>query len=165
MLATSPGSGPSNRQIGYNTTYYWRVKVYDKWNGASSWINGASFTTPLHLSPTPNFTWNPLTIIKDLAVQFCSMQQAGACVSNASVCYGASAPFCTGASFLWTFPAGTQFVSGNNSTANPKVKFPTAGKNQPVVLQITDDLGIPCSVTKNINVTLPLPKWKETLPQ
>jgi len=167
LLAVSPGSGPDNRQISYNTTYYWRVMVYDQWGGASPWANGTSFTTPAHLSPTPNFTWNPLTIVRDQEIQFCSMQQAGVCANNASVCYGASAPLCTGASFLWTFPSGTQFISGTNQTANPKVKFPTSGSNQPVTLQITDDLGPSgqCSITKNINVILPLPKYQEILPQ
>ncbi|MDD5738718.1 MAG: hypothetical protein PHY72_02200 [Candidatus Pacebacteria bacterium] len=153
--------------LAYNRTYKWRIMVWDSNGGASDWVYGVNFTTPIHASPTPNFTWTPLTIVKDQEIQFCSMQQAGVCFNNASVCYGASAPLCTGANFLWTFPPGIVFVTGSNTTANPKVKFSTTGSNQPITLQITDDLGPSgqCSIIKNINVILPLPKYQEVLPQ
>jgi len=40
----------SNRII-YNTTYYWRVKVYDSNGADSGWVSGSSFITETHQYP------------------------------------------------------------------------------------------------------------------
>lgn len=158
-------NNPSINQLAYNTNYKWRIRVWDNWGGVSAWVNGANFNSPIHVYPSPDFTWKPTTIIKDQLVQFCSIQQAGVCDVNVSTCYGALYPFCSGANFLWTLPAGAEFASStNSSTPNPVIKFTNSAKNQAVSLRIQDAVGA-CSVSKNVSVTLPLPKWKEIPPQ
>ncbi|MDD5750689.1 MAG: hypothetical protein PHU56_03525 [Candidatus Pacebacteria bacterium] len=149
----------------YNSTYYWRVKAADNNSAWSSWSAVASFTTPIHAFPDPDFSTVSQKISKDEFVQFCSTLQAGVCASNVSLCYNSSGGTisCSGETFLWTFPSGTQFSTTTSATSeNPKVKFSSSGP-QTVSLSITDDAGT-CSVTKNITVSKPLPKWKEVAP-
>ncbi len=134
--------------LAYNRTYKWRIMVWDSNNGASVWAYGNNFTTPIHIYPTPKFDWSPKPIIKDQLVQFSS---------GASECY---AP----CSFVWTKPANSEFASSTTAVSeNPVVKFNDSG-NPFVSLQITDNVG-DCSTSTNVRVTLPLPKWKEILPQ
>ncbi|MDD4989816.1 MAG: hypothetical protein PHW31_00710 [Candidatus Pacebacteria bacterium] len=161
LLARNPGIG----QLDYNSTNYkWRVRVWDNWGGVSSWANGNNFTTPIHVYPTPDFTWKPQTIVKDQLVQFCAIKQTGVCDTDNSICYGAGYPSCSGSNFIWSLPPNAEFASSTNSTTpNPVIKFKDSGKNQAVSLQIHDDAGT-CSASKNVNVSLPLPKWKEVLP-
>lgn len=156
---------PSLNQLGYNSTNYkWRMRVWDNWNEVSSWVNGNNFTSPLHVYPSPNFTWKPQTIIKDQLIQFCSIKQTGVCDVEVSTCYGASYPSCLGAAFAWAIPADAEFASSTNAnTPNPVIKFKGSG-NTAVSLQIQDNAGA-CSASKNVRVTLPLPKWQEILPK
>jgi len=151
-------------KLTYNNTYKWRVMVWDSNNGASNWAYGTNFISPIHVYPSPNFTWTPITITEDELIQFCSIQQTGVCSVGASICYGASYPSCSGSIFTWTLPPNAEFASSTTaSTPNPVIKFGTSGNNQTVSLKIQDDAGF-CSVSKNVNVSLPLPKWKEILP-
>lgn len=155
---------PNINQLDYNsTTYYWRVKVWDSGGLGSAWSNGTSFTTPLHVYPSPDFTFKPQAPSKDQLVQFCAIQQGAICPVEVSTCYGAGYPSCSGESFLWTLPPNAEFASSTNAASpNPVIKFKNVG-NQNVSLQITDNVGS-CSITKPIKATLPLPKWKEILP-
>lgn len=154
LIAKDPGYD----QLGYrgpDNPYYWQVKVWDTGGGESNWVQGPSFTTPLHIYPQPNFNWSPRFPAKGEIVQF----------SDTSTCYNSSNnPIsCSGKTFLWTFPVGTEFATGSSpASENPQVKFNTTGP-QTVSLQITDDVGV-CVTTKAIGVTLPLPKWKEISP-
>lgn len=52
---------PGVNELGFNTTYWWRVRVQDADGAWSAWATPASvsFNTPLHASPTCNFTWAP----------------------------------------------------------------------------------------------------------
>lgn len=154
LLAKNPGLD----QLSYNQNYSWRVRVWDNNGSVSAWVNGNNFTTPVHIYPTPDFSWSPLSIIKDRLTQF---------LSDASKCYDASNNVisCLGSVFTWTLPINAEFANSTNaSTPNPVIKFKDSGKNQAVSLQIQDNVGA-CSVSKNVNVALPLPKWKEILPQ
>ena len=160
ILANTPGLN----QLDYNTNYKWRIRVWDNWGGVSPWVNGTNFTSPIHIYPSPNFIWAPITIIEDELIQFCSIQEAGVCSVGASVCYGASYPSCLGSNFTWALPLNAEFDDGSTaSTPNPVIKFGASGKNQTVSLQIQDTAGV-CSVSKDVNVTLPLPKYIEILP-
>ncbi len=156
---------PNINQLDYNSTpYYWRVKVWDSGGVGSAWSNGTSFTTPLHVYPSPDFTFKPQAPSKDQAVQFCAIKQGAICPVEVSTCYGAGYPSCSGESFLWTLPPNAEFANSTNAaTPNPVIKFKDVG-NQNVSLQITDNAGS-CSITKLIKATLPLPKWKEVAPQ
>lgn len=156
LLAKNPGLN----QLSYNfANYKWRIRVWDNHlNGVSAWTNGTNFTTPIHIYPTPYFDWKPKPIIKDQLIQF---------LSDASECYDAfnNIISCSGANFTWTIPVNAEFASSTTATnKNPVIKFKDSGKNQLVSLQITDNVGT-CSTSTNARVTLPLPKWKEILPQ
>jgi len=151
--------------LSYKTTYYWQLKVWDNNDADSGWISGPSFTTPLHAYPDPDFTWSPPSPSVDEVTQFCAVQEADVCPINESSCYDAANNLisCSGKTFLWTFPAGTEFATGTSATSeNPRVKFDSTGQKV-VSLQITDDVGT-CSITKQIGVTFPLPEWREVAP-
>jgi hypothetical protein len=172
VLAKNPSlpSPPNNPgQLGYNTTYYWRVKVWDTYgNKPSDWlVASTTFTTPLHIYPTPNFYWLPETITQDEFIQFCSIQDATCTqATQLSVCYDSNNNqiSCQGKSFYWTMPSDVIYATGSSATTpNPKVKFQNLGPKT-ISLSITDDVGT-CTTTKSSKVFLPLPKWKEKNPQ
>ncbi len=153
--------------LSYNTTYYWRLKVWDNYDRESNWVSGPSFITPSHAYPDPDFNWSPVSPTQGEVVQFCATQEAGVCSEDMSTCYSAGgsipSPSCSGKTFLWTFPEGTEFATGTSSTSeNPRVKFGSTGA-QNVSLEITDEVGS-CSRTKSVGVMLPLPKWREVAP-
>lgn len=148
----------------YNTTYYWRVKVWDDKGGMSGWAQG-QFTTPQHAYPEPIFTWLPQRPSKGEFTQFCAVQEPDVCQSDVSQCYNNLGQLisCSGASFQWTFPSGTEFSTITTAVSkNPEVKFPEKGW-QVVSLNINDGVGS-CSTTTNIRISVPLPKWKEVAP-
>jgi len=143
----------------YNTTYYWRLKVWDDKGADSSWISGPLFTTPLHAYSYPDFTPSPQSPSVDEVVEF---------VDN-SECYNASGNeyFCQNGgsvSYQWDF----DYDTGDGFTLDSTYKgsaTTTYSVSQPytVRLRITDDLGT-CSADRLINVTLPLPEWEEVSP-
>jgi len=148
----------------YNTTYYWRLKVWDDKGADSGWISGPSFSTPTHKYPDTDFTWSPSSPSIDEIVQLCAVQ-TGVCATNQSTCYNASNnPIsCSGKTFLWTLPPEAEFATTSTaSTENPEIKFTDSG-NYTVILRITDDVGS-CPQSHEIQATLPLPEWEETTP-
>jgi hypothetical protein len=138
--ATVPGA------LSYNTTYYWRLMVWDSKNLSSNWISGPSFSTPKHAYPTVNFSWAPLAPSVKENVQF----------ADQSTVYGGA----TKSSWAWTFQSGNP---SSSSQQNPTVKFTSAGPKT-VTLRVTDSDGFACSGAKTVNIGLPLPKWKEVAP-
>jgi PKD repeat protein len=141
-------SSPSNSHavnsgLSYNTTYYWRVRVWDQDDKVSDWAEGPSFTTPKHPYPTADFTWNPPQPFVNQIVQF----------TDRSIAYGGA----TITSWSWTFQDG---IPSTSNQQNPQVKFTSMGEKT-VTLSVTDSDGYgPCTTTKTINVRKPLPKWE-----
>jgi PKD repeat protein len=141
-------SSPSNSHavnsgLSYNTTYYWRVRVWDQDDKVSDWAEGPSFTTPKHPYPTADFTWNPPQPFVNQIVQF----------TDKSIAYGGA----TITSWSWTFQDG---IPSTSNQQNPQVKFTSMGEKT-VTLSVTDSDGYgPCTTTKTINVRKPLPKWE-----
>lgn len=155
---TSPSS------FDYNKTYYWRVRVWDNNGGVSNWAQG-QFSTPIHGYPEPDFIWIPLRPSIGEFAQFCATEQGGLCISDESDCYNilGNKISCSGNTFVWTFPAGSEFSTTTSaSSENPKVKI-AATDWQVVSLRINDGVGN-CSVNKNIRISAPLPTWRETAP-
>ncbi len=160
----SPSGAYMASGFSYNTTYYWRLKVWDSRGADSGWVSGSSFSTPLHKCPNPDFTWSPFSPSIDEIIQLCSVQ-TGVCATNQSTCYDASNnPIsCSGKTFLWTLPSEAEFATTSvASTENPQIRFIDSG-NYTVTLKITDDVGS-CSQSHQIQATLPLPEWEETTP-
>jgi len=142
-VSLSPGSD----QIAYNTTYYWRVQVWDDQGNASGWTEGPSFTTEAHPYPSIDFNWSPQNPSAEEDVLF----------ADQSICYDADS-YCD--SWFWTFEDGNP---ASSSQRNPTIQFTSNGSKQ-VTLQVTDSDGYTCSDSKTVNVRLKLPGWKEILP-
>ena len=134
--------------LAYNNTYYWRVKVWDNHDLASSWGATASFATPKHQYPTADFYWAPTFPSVDENVQF----------ADQSAVFGGA----TKQSWQWSLPGST---NPNSTVQNPLVKFNSNG-NKSVNLTVTDSDDYACSLTspKTVQVRLPLPGWKEIAP-
>ncbi len=144
-VAESPGSD----QIGYNNTYYWRVKVYDEEGDDSGWVSGSSFTTGLHQYPTIDFSWSPENPSQDEDVLF----------TDQSTVYGGASK----SSWSWTFEDGDP---SSSSDQNPTVQFTSNGEKE-VTLDVTDSDGLSCdnvSDPQTVGVQIPLPEWKEVTP-
>lgn len=146
VSSSSQTYAPAN--LSYNTTYYWRVKVWDSEDAESEWATGPSFTTEVH-HPSPDFTWSPSRPAIGESVQFTDQSQA----------FGGA----TITSWFWTFENGDPLTS---SEQNPSVIFTAMGpENQnEVTLTVTDSNANSCSVSKFVGVTFPLPEWKEIVP-
>ncbi|MDP2734905.1 MAG: PKD domain-containing protein, partial [bacterium] len=129
----------------YATTYHWRVKVWDN-NDAESvpeWATGASFTTPVHAYPSPNFSWVPVFPSAEEEIQFTEDTTF--------------APGSTGQGWSWTFGD-----TGSSLLQNPTHVYAENGAYL-VTLEVTDDAGS-CSREKTVTVTLPFPEWQEISP-
>jgi len=133
--------------LNYNTTYYWRVRVWDQKDIVSKWSIGPSFTTPRHSFPRPDFTWAPPSPTVNEVVVFTdqSIIHEGATITRWS----------------WTFENGNP---ANSSQRNPTVSFGTTGPKQ-VTLRVTDSSGYTCSIQKTVNVQAVLPEWMEVPPR
>jgi len=155
IASINPTTG---EQLAFNTTYYWRVKVYDNQSADSGWINGSSFTTASHAYPSPSFTIAPASPLVNTVVSF----------TDQSICYDANnnSQSCSttgNSTYTWTFGDGNiNNVKGDTSHA---YTLPKTSPGYPAVLQICDDVGC-CSAAKNINVRSPsgVPGWKEVSP-
>ena len=152
-LASSP---PCPCSLSFNTTYHWRLKVWNECDVASNWLSGADFTTPLHAYPTADFFWKPFTPSAKEEVQFTDLSHAHGDASIASWYW------------TWTLPtAGSATcvvpTSGCRTVEDPRIKF-TANGSWSATLKATDSDGYFCSVPKQVGVMLPLPSWKEIAP-
>ena len=130
-------------KLAYNTTYYWRLMVWDSKDLASSWISGPSFTTPKHAYPTIDFSWTPQEPSVDELVQF----------TDQSTVYGGA----TKVSWSWTFQDGNP---SGSSKQNATTTFTSTGPKT-VTLRVTDSDGFSCPGQKTVNAQMPLPEWKE----
>ena len=139
----------------YNTTYYWQVRVYDNQGNNSGWVSGSSFKTEKHLYPSVDFSWAPTNPSANEAVQF----------ADQSECYGLGNVIvvCPSNAWSWNIPDAAYINSTNSSSQNPQVEFLSNG-TKAVTLTVTDSDGYSCPVSKNVNVGLSLPGWKEIAP-
>lgn len=143
LIVNSPLSG----QLAYNTTYYWRVKVFDEHNADSGWASGPSFATSKHAWPFISFNWSPVNPSASEDVLF----------GDQAVIFGGASKV----SWLWNFQNG---APGTSVQQNPIIQFVSEGNKQ-VSLRVTDSDGYACTGNKQVNVNLPLPKWKEITPR
>ncbi len=130
-------------KLAYNTTYHWRVKVWDDKGNSSNWVNGPDFSTPLHSYPVIGFDWIPTVLKATEAVVFTDSSQVfgGATVSSRS----------------WVFEGATP----NTSVAAQATVIYAVKGDYKATLTITDSNGYTCSLEKNMNVKSSLPDWEE----
>jgi len=131
--------------LSFNTTYYWRVRVWDNQDTVSAWSVGPSFTTDLHPYPDPDFSWSPPYPTANELIQFIDQ----------TICYDTDA---TCNLWFWNFGDGN-----STTTQNPTHSYLETG-TYTVTLEVTDGTGYTCSISKALNVELPLPEWKEIPP-
>ncbi|MBU2008085.1 hypothetical protein KJ743_03185, partial [Patescibacteria group bacterium] len=149
----SPGTCENNSSnvyapanLSYNTTYNWRLKVWDSQSNKSDWIDGQEFTTEKHQYPTVDFTWFPANPSLNENISF----------KQESVVYdGAGEP-----SWSWTFQNGNP---ANSSSSSLIVQFVSTGSKQ-ASLTVTDSDNYTCSASKLIGVQSSLPSWREVAP-
>lgn len=144
VLSDSKSYTPLPNVLSFAFTYYWRVKVRDSKGAWSGWSNTDNFDMPLHRYPSPDFSWSPSNPTIGELVQF---------TDQTSFYNGAS-------SWSWSFESA---LPANSSQRNPQVVFLLPGQKT-VTLQATDSAGYSCSWSKEVKVTLGLPKWKEVVP-
>jgi hypothetical protein len=156
---------PIGEQLAYNTTYYWRVKVYDNTGLDSGWQGGnftsTSFTTPKHHYPIASFSYtppSPQTIVNNsITFDF----------TDKSTCYDDNnqpLPSCT--KFNWTFEGGGTTTNPNSST--PSHTYDSIGTKN-VTLTVEDNhipLPYSCTTSQDIKINPPkkTPKWWEISP-
>lgn len=132
-------------QLSWNTNYYWRIKVWCDNNGESDWIDAGSFKTADNRFPDVSFDWSPEKPAKEQIIYF----------SDKSTCYDADG-LCD--SWFWNFGDG-QF----STKKNPTHTYLTTGLPA-VSLQVSDSNGYSCSLYQNLEMGMPIPKWKEVPP-
>ena len=169
VLSASESYTPAN-PVEYNTTYYWQVKVWDSQDEESSWIEGPSFTTPLHPYPSPAFVSIPSSPAIDQVTRLCtthnfSWGDSGTCLQNESICYidENSTTTCADQTYTWILPEGVDFASSTiENPENPDVVF-SANGTYFIELRIRDNVG-ECPFVGQVDVGYSLPKWKEVEP-
>ncbi len=125
--------------LSYNTTYYWRLMVWDSNDLASVWILGPGFATPGHAYPTADFSWTPQNPLVNETTQF----------TDQSTVYGGT----TKSSFYWVFQDGSP---ANSVLQNPLTEFLSVG-DKSVTFRVTDSGGLSCQTQKTVNIRIPLP--------
>jgi len=144
-----------NLEIGYNDTYYLRLKAKDTNGTWSNWSNILIITTANHAHPFCGFEWTP---------QSPAVDETAVMINN-SICYDISNNSINCSSSNWTIPAGATFEDATNrSSFEPHIKFTSTGDSL-VTLITTDNNGYTCSSQNNIGVKLPFPDWIETNPE
>lgn len=141
-------SAPPNG-LDYETSYYWRVKVWDKTGLGSEWAGPQQFTTAKE-APRIDFSW-----------QYQGKDDSGFNVKFFNQSYMPSGT--STAIWSWTFEDGSP-TSSSKFEPFPWVTFNSSGPKE-VTLSGTDSNGASCSVSKTVNIEFPAPKWKEILPK
>lgn len=148
--------------LAWNTSYKWRVKVWDNNGGDSGDLANApwfTFVTPRHPDPIADFTYSPKIVLANTEIHFTNNSQCyddGAANQVPVGCpdprYGPAVSPATqgpllrpGATYFWIFgkPDGTplQFNSSQKSTLkNPTYQF-LEGGDQTVTLTVIDQTG------------------------
>lgn len=154
LVATTDAQGAD--KVSYNTTYYWRVRVWDSANAPSGWTSGSFFTTPDHLAPSVDFTppVPPLFFANEL-INF----------NDNSVCYDSSGAVpCK--SWVWNFEGVDELpiVNPPNLNGNTTHTFTTANTYD-ITLTVTDQDDNSCTNPLGSKVLKSLqPKWREVVP-
>ena len=132
--------------LDFNTTYYWRIKVWDDFDDSSEW-NTSSFITPLHQYPVADYLCNS-DKCDSIAEHILKGQVL--ILDDNSQAFGGSVI----SRWKWTLPDGVSLLKGTLNSQEIKVRFDKEGK-MPIKLEVADSDNYHCSVTKVFNVV----KW------
>ena len=130
-------------KLAYDTTYHWRLKVWDSNGNDSGWIAGSDFSTSQHAYPVIAFNWIPATPKEDTEITYTDQTQVfgGATVSARS----------------WVIQGATP---GTSVAEEVKVIYAVKG-DFTTTLTITDSSGYTCSLQKAVKVKSGIPDWEE----
>lgn len=166
-------TNPSLDEIGFNKTYYWRVKVTDTQGNDSGWENGVPFTTTPHPWPSPAFTPSPSpTVLSNNTAQVNFTDSSKCYKPNDTAQY--SCKDLTPTTYGWWFkvPYNTSdipaYISSHPSDSTTKgdtsYVYNAAGTYAPA-LKVCDDAGC-CTATGNVIIrsSSNVPEWQEISP-
>ena len=146
----------SYTQLFWNYNYYWRVRVRDDQNNWSVFSDTKTFTTPLHAYPDPEFFCNGFSDCSTLKAS----EDEIVTLTDESDWHEFPAGNC-----FWVLPASVIVEPGYDETSDCEIKVRfTFGADQNIGFIATDGDGNSCSLEKTVNISLPLPKWKEVPP-
>ncbi len=136
--------------LNWGVTYYWRAKVKDILGNWSVWSDYKSFTIPSHAYPWIDFNWLPASPKAKESIKF----------SSASTTFYGGA---SGQSWAWDFGDST----ATSTTQNPSHSYLADGTYL-VKLGVCDNSNYCCiganAKQKSVQISLPLPEWKEVAP-
>jgi hypothetical protein len=144
----------SGKQLEWDTTYDWKIMVWDSQDASSDWVAGQRFTTD-HAYPYVDFTWTPQNPSEETVLVFDP--------TELTQTYGGASIY----SVLWSITQGDgDFVdTTTEASLQPHIKFVKNTRVAKVVLQLSDSDGYVCtSSVKTINFNLPYPEWWEVSP-
>lgn len=157
----------------YNSTYYWRVKVWD--NSSLSMVSAGSggvcgewkcdlgqfATTSLHAYPTVNFDWLPESPKASEEVQFNNISTPNTGVTWE---WDLNSPSNKCGSPSYKVTSGQGGNSDNATDWNPTYIY-----SDPTIftigLKVTDSDGYACEIQKCISIGKKPPRWKEIIPK
>jgi PKD repeat protein len=140
----------------FNSTYHWRVKVWETAPGGglgndSGWVTPPSptYKTVQHSGPLASFTYSPNPATATNPVSF----------SNTSTCYNNSNNQVACQSYIWNFGDST-----TSAVQNPTKTYSATGTYL-VNLKTYDDIGF-CETNINVQVNskASVPNFKEVSP-
>jgi hypothetical protein len=137
----SPSDSYAPVGLSYNTTYYWRVRVWDNHDNQSDWAIGPSFTTAVHAYPDTDFTFTPSHPTPEELIQF----------TDQTTYYNGAT------SWSWDFDD-----ESTSNLQNPAHSYSESGEYM-VNFTACDDIGC-CTREKEVSVSLSLPEWEEIPP-
>lgn len=151
---------PSASTIGYNRTYYWRLKVWDQVED-SGWISpnpaNSPFSTAPHVYPTSLFNFAPASPSEGEEITF----------TQASICYDInnnqiSCPAIDG-NYSWDFDYETPPFTQDDVGQSVKHTYADTDTHT-IALDTTDAEGQTCRGEGNLIPQAPLPEFRETSP-
>jgi hypothetical protein len=148
--------------LSFNTSYVWRVRVWDEEEAASGLRQG-SFSTKLNAYPLAIFSWSPPYPSTGETVQFCSIYEDGVCDRDYSYFYDGSEN--NSRSWAWDiYNKDGQIVETSDSRNISYIFEEENLTGYRVDLTVIDASGYSCSTSSATSVRKPLPKWWETTP-
>jgi hypothetical protein len=146
-------------QFGYNTSYSWRVKVFDSDGADSGWVNGTDFVTEPHLYPDSGLTFSPSIPSQDEEITFMENTTCYEANNNAIPCPVST----TTINYSWDFDFETPPFS-EDATGQVAATAYSDTATHTVALDVTDQDANTCRGTQDISLQSPLPEFKETAP-
>lgn len=155
--------------LSFNTSYSWKVKVWDNQDAESEWSDWNFFATDPRW-PEPDFaeSWCPEEPDIGEEIQFCSVFEEGICEQGFCSDMTSSADDktrCRGAPCVkweWDFDIA-KGAKVDSKEKNPTHSYLVPGDHR-ARLTVTDALGHDCPTMEFVPANIPLPVWKEIPP-